>query len=94
MINHLLERIEIGEFLASLEALHFQWICQTDHFQEQRRALEAGWLTETILPPTELHHLLRAAHNAGYHSAPVSWYYSALKTNWSGSSHKALIERP
>ena len=75
MINHLLERIEIGEFLASLEALHFQWIRQTDHFQEQRCALEAGWLTETILPPTELHHLLRAAHNAGYHSAPVSWYY-------------------
>ena len=74
MINHLLERIKIREFLA----LHFQLIRQTDHFQEQRRVLETGWLTETILPPTELCHLLRAAHNAGYQSVSVSWCYKQV----------------
>ena len=79
MLNHLLQRTQIGELLASLEALHSQWSRHADQFRDQRRSLEAGWLTEDILPAKDLYKVLQTARTQGLHTPHITWYYEHVR---------------
>ena len=65
MINSLNARVSIGQMLAAVEAIHYQWLRRVDQYQRQRASLETGSFTEDILPPTELNKIIDSARQSG-----------------------------
>ena len=72
-------QVAVGQVLDSLEALHTTWRRGIDAWQGQRRALEAGWLTEDILPRGELGRILDAGRASGFHTPALHWYYEHVR---------------
>ena len=72
-------QVAVGQVLDTLEALHTTWRRGIDVWQGQRRALEAGWLTEDILPRGELGRILDAGRASGFHTPALHWYYEHVR---------------
>ncbi len=70
---------QIDRTLSELEVIYHNWERQIDLYKRQRASLEMGRLTEEILPNPELDLILKAGRRAGFHAAPIQWYYEHLR---------------
>ena len=48
-------------------------------YKSERASLELGWLTESILPPTELERILEFGQAEGLYAPPIQWYYEYVR---------------
>ena len=69
----------IDESIASLTSVHAVWLRDLIKFQRQRASVEAGRLTEVILPPKELIEIVRAGHKLGFSAPPIAWFYGHVR---------------
>jgi hypothetical protein len=72
-------RLELDSYLGALEAIHRDWTRLLDKYISERASLELGWLTESILPPSELLRILRFGQVEGLYAPPIQWYYEYVR---------------
>ena len=69
----------IESTLSDMEATHQRWLRYQDLYTAQRAALERGWLTEAILPPSKLQLILDHGHEVGLHAPSIEWFYEHVR---------------
>ncbi len=69
----------LEQALSAIEASHNLWLQQQARYQRQRASLELGWLTEEILPVSELQRILEAGRHAGFETLNLQWYYQHVQ---------------
>ena len=70
---------------------------EVHRYRQQRMALEAGHLTESVLPRDDLKQIFRKVDASGYHHVPMDWYYehSLIRPLWeSAEGLSYIVELP
>ena len=85
--------ILVAELVSLIERRQQLLQNQIDRYREQRMALEAGRLTESVLPRSDLQQILVQAEKKGYDAAPMEWYYEhcLVRPVWETSEGLSFI---
>ena len=78
-VTDLDQQSHIDLLLSAFESTHNLWLRHHDRYQRQRASLELGWLTEEILPPTELAVILEHGRAAGLYAPNLEWFYEHVR---------------
>ena len=80
-VTQIEDNARINRILTSLERAHSIWLRQVDIYQRQRAALELGWLTEEMLPPADLRHILECGEDVGLTGPRPEWYFATISAH-------------
>ena len=93
--NH--KTLLVSNLVQLVERRHALIQAQIDRYRSQRMALEAGRLTESILPRSDLKQVLTTAISKGYQPATMEWYYehSIVRPVWeTDEGFSYIVELP